>query len=223
MTYFSQVWNIFRKDLTAERHSRQILSSMLVFALLAVIIFVFSFELSANLQKEAFAGTLWVSLCFAGTLGLTRSFALEHENDALAALLLSPLDRSAIFFGKTLANWLFTLLLAVVLIPAAGFFFNLNPFRWALLGVVLLGTLGYSLCGTFLAAITSRLHNRELFLPLILFPVIIPLLLAAIRATSAVLNGGAAGELGTWLLMLSGYDMIFMAAGLLLFETVIAD
>ena len=188
-----------------------------------MIIFVFSFELSANLQKEAFAGTLWVSLCFAGTLGLTRSFALEHENDALSALLLSPLDRSAIFFGKTLANWLFTLLLALVLIPVAAFFFNLNPFRWALLGVVLLGTLGYSLCGTFLAAITSRLHNRELFLPLLLFPVIIPLLLAVIRATSAVLNGGAAGELGTWLLMLSGYDMLFIAAGLLLFETVIAD
>jgi heme exporter protein B len=223
MAYLSDVWNIFRKDLTTERHSREILSSMLVFALLAVVIFVFSFELSANLQKEAFAGTLWVSLCFAGTLGLTRSFALEHENDSLSALLLSPLDRSAIFFGKALANWFFTLVLALVLLPAAGFFFNLNPFHLALVGVILLGTLGYSLCGTFLAAITSRLHNRELFLPLLLFPVIIPLLLAAIRATSAILNGGAAGELGTWLLMLTGYDMLFMAVGLLLFETVTAD
>jgi heme exporter protein B len=175
------------------------------------------------MQKQAYAGTLWVSLCFAGTLGLTRSFSLERENQALSGLLLSPVDRSAIYFGKVLANWLFMLLLALILIPIAAFFFNLNPLHWALLGIVLLGTLGYALCGTFLAAITSRLRNRELFLPILLFPVIIPLLLAAIRATSAVLNGGVAGELGTWLLMLAGYDMLFAAIGLFLFETVISD
>jgi heme exporter protein B len=196
---------------------------MLVFSLLSVIIFIFSFELAADMQKQAYAGTLWVSLCFAGTLGLTRSFSLERENQALSGLLLSPVDRSAIYFGKVLANWLFMLLLALILIPIAAFFFNLNPLHWALLGIVLLGTLGYALCGTFLAAITSRLRNRELFLPILLFPVIIPLLLAAIRATSAVLNGGVAGELGTWLLMLAGYDMLFAAIGLFLFETVISD
>lgn len=223
MSYLATVVLIFRKDLLAERRSREVLSSMLVFALLSVIIFIFSFELSANLQKEAFAGTLWVSLCFAGTLGLTRSFSQERENQALSGLLLSPVDRSAIYFGKVLANWVFMLFLALILVPAAAFFFNLNPFHWALLGILLLGTLGYSLCGTFLAAITSRLRNRELFLPILLFPVIIPLLLAAIRATGAALNGGVVGELGTWLLMLAGYDMLFTAVGLFLFETVIAD
>ena len=223
MSYLSALIEIFRKDLAAERRSREMLSSMLVFALLSVILFVFSFELSADLQKVTFAGTLWVSLCFAGTLGLTRSFSLERENNALAALLMSPIDRSAIYFGKALANWFFMLLLAAILVPAAAFFFNLDPFHWALLGVILLGTLGYSLVGTFLAAITSRLRNRELYLPLLLFPLIIPLLLAAIRATGALLNGGAAGELGTWLLLLAGYDILFMAVGLLLFETVIAD
>lgn len=223
MNYLTAMIEIFRKDLKVERRSREMLSSMLVFALLSVILFVFSFELSAGLQKATFAGTLWISLCFAGTLGLTRSFSLERENNSLAALLLSPLDRSTIYFGKALANWVFMLVLAVILTPVAAFFFNLNPFRWVLPGVILLGTLGYSLVGTFLAAITSRLHNRELYLPLLLFPVIIPLLLAAIRATSAILNGGAAGELGTWLLMLAGYDILFLAVGLLLFETVITD
>jgi ABC-type transport system involved in cytochrome c biogenesis, permease component len=223
MNYLSVVWLIFRKDLLAERRSREIISAMLVFALLSVIIFIFSFELAADLQKQAFAGTLWVSLCFASTLGLTRSFSLERENQALSGILLSPVDRSAVYFGKVLANWAFMLLLAFILVPLAAFFFNLNPFHWILLGILLLGTLGYALCGTFLSAITSRLHNRELFLPILLFPVIIPLLLAAIRATGAVLNGGVAGELGTWLLMLSGYDMLFTAVGLILFETVIAD
>jgi len=223
MPYFSAMWSVFCKDLAAERRSREVLSSMLVFALLAVIIFVFSFEFAANLQKEAFAGTVWVSLCFAGTLGLTRSFSLERENEALSGLLLTPVDRSAIFFGKALANWLFILVMSIILVPAAGFFFGLNPFHWALLGVLLLGTLGYSLSGTFLSAITSRLHNRELYLPLLLFPILIPLLLAAIRATGAILNGGAPGELGTWLLLISGYDILFVAVGLLLFEIVVAD
>lgn len=223
MSYFLAVWEIFLKDLRSERRSREMFSSMLVFALLAVVIFIFSFELNANLQKEAFAGTLWVSLCFAGTLGLARSFGLERENNALAGLLMSPLDRSAIYFGKALANWVFMLLLSILLVPTAGFFFNLNPFHWVLLGVILLGTLGYSLCGTFLSAITARLHNRELFLPILLFPVIIPLLIAAIRATGAVLGGGVVGELGTWLLMLTGYDILFIAIGLMLFDTVISD
>ena len=223
MAYFSALTSVFLKDLAAERRSREVLSSMLVFALISVIIFVFSFELSANMQKQAFAGAVWVSLCFAGTLGLTRSFSLERENDSLSGLLMTPVDRSAIYFGKVLANWFFILVLSVFLVPVAGFFFGMNPFHWALLGVILLGTLGYSLSGTFLVAITSRLHNRELYLPLLLFPVIVPLLLAAIRATNAILNGGSAGELGTWLLLLSGYDMLFMAVGLLLFEIVIAD
>jgi heme exporter protein B len=136
---------------------------------------------------------------------------------------MSPVDRSAIYFGKMLANWVFILILTVILVPVAGFFFGINPFHWALFGIILLGTLGYSLCGTFLATITSRLHNRELYLPILLFPVIVPLLLAAIRATSVVLNGGAAGELTTWLLMLLGFDLLFMAVGLLLFETIVAD
>lgn len=223
MAYFSALISVFLKDLAAERRSREVLSSMLVFALISVIIFVFSFELSANMQKQAFAGTVWVSLCFAGTLGLTRSFSLERENDSLSGLLMAPVDCSAIYFGKMLANWFFILALSVFLVPAAGFFFGMNPFHWALFGVILLGTLGYSLSGTFLAAITSRLHNRELYLPLLLFPVIVPLLLAAIRATNAILNGGSAGELGTWLLLLSGYDMLFMAVGLLLFDIVVTD
>jgi len=223
MTYFATIMLVFRKDLLAERRSREILSSMLVFALLSVIIFIFSFELLADLQKAAFAGTLWVSLCFAGTLGLTRSFSLERENNALAGMMLSPVDRSAIYFGKVLANWVFMLVLSVILVPVEGFFFNLNPFQWATLGIILLGTLGYALCGTFLAGITGRLRNRELYLPILLFPVIIPLLLAAIRATSAALNGGVAGEIGTWLLLMSGYDILFVAVGLLLFEAVIAD
>jgi heme exporter protein B len=223
MEYLGVVWTLFRKDLRSEWRSHEMLSSMLVFALLAVILFVFSFELAADLRRQAFAGTVWISLCFAGTLGLTRSFAQEQENSVIEGLLMMPVDRSAIFFGKALSNWLWMVLLAVVLVPLAAFFMSLNPFSWLLLGVILLGTLGYALCGTFLAGITSRLRHRENFLPLLLFPVLLPLLLAAVRATGILLNGGSEAELTTWLWMLAGYDMLFAALGLFLFEQVIAD
>lgn len=223
MDYLRTVWVIFKKDLTTERHSREVISSMLLFALISIIILIFSFELAANMRQEAFAGTLWVALCFAGTLGLNRLMSLERENQSLDALLLAPVDRTALFFGKALANWIFTLLLALILIPVAGFFYTINPFKWGLIGVVLLGTLGYSLSGTLISAITSKLSNRELYLPLLLFPVVIPLLLAVIRATNVLLNGGTTAELGTWISMLGGYDLLFLAVGILLFDQVVAD
>ena len=223
MDYLHTVWVIFKKDLTTEQRSREVISSMLLFALISIIILIFSFELAANMRQEAFAGTLWVALCFAGTLGLNRLMSLERENQSLDALLLAPVDRTALFFGKALANWIFTLLLALILIPVAGFFYTINPFKWGLIGVVLLGTLGYSLSGTLISAITSKLSNRELYLQLLLFPVVITLLLAVIRATNVLLNGETTAELGTWISMLGGYDLLFLAVGILLFDQVVAD
>ena len=223
MTYLRTVFLVLKKDLIAERRSREVLSSMLLFALIAIILLIFSFELAVNIRQAAFAGTLWVALCFAGTLGLNRTMSLERENQNLDALLLAPVDRTALFFGKALANWLFTLLLTLILIPAAGFFYGINPFKWGLIAVVLLGTLGYSLSGTLISVITSKLMNRELYLPLLLFPVEIPLLLAVIRATNIVVNSGIITEAGTWILMLLGFDLLFLAMGILLFDQVAAD
>ena len=222
MIYLRAIFTIFKKDLVAERRSREVLSSMLVFALIAIIIFIFSFELAVDVHAQAFAGTLWVSLCFSGTLGLNRSFGMERENNCLDGLLLAPVDPTAIYFGKTLANWVFLLTLAVILLPIAGLFYGIDPFSWGLAGIILLGTLGYSLSGTLLAAIAVRLHNRELFLPILLFPVLIPLLLSVIRATNVILNG-AGSEVGTWVLMLAGYAVLFLAVGLMLFDEVVVE
>jgi heme exporter protein B len=223
MDYFSTVWVIFKKDLMTERRSREIVSSMLLFALIAILILIFSFELAVNIHQEAFAGTVWVAICFAGTLGLNRLMNQERENQCLDALLLAPVDRTALYLGKVLANWAFMLLLAAILIPVAGFFYSLNPFRWGLIGVVLLGTLGYSLAGTLISAIAAKLSNREMYLPVLLFPVVIPLLMAAVRATNLLLTNGAASELGTWVLMLGGFDLLILAVGILLFDQIIGD
>ncbi|MEA5077996.1 MAG: heme exporter protein CcmB [Anaerolineaceae bacterium] len=220
---FRTVWLIFKKDLVSEQRSRETLSSMLLFALITVVVLIFSFELAADVKQQAFSATLWLALCFAGTMGLTRAWAVERENQCLDALLLAPVDRTAFFLGKFLANWVFTLVVSLVLVPLAGFFYGVNPFHWQLLGVVLLGTLGYSLAGILIATLSQKLSSRELSLPILLFPVLIPLLMAAIRATQIIITGNAAAELITWVGMLAGFDVLILAVGILLFEPLVSE
>lgn len=220
---FRTIGLIFKKDLLSEQRSRETLSSMLLFALITVVVLIFSFELAADVKQQAFAATLWLALCFAGTMGLTRAWAAERENQCLDALLLAPVDRTALFLGKFLANWVFTLVVALVLVPLAGFFYGVNPFHWQLLGVVLLGTLGYSLAGILIATLSQKLSSRELYLPILLFPVLIPLLMAAIRATQIIITGSAAAELITWVGMLTGFDILILAVGILLFEPLVSE
>jgi heme exporter protein B len=223
MNYLRIIFIVVQKDLRSERRSHELISSMLVFALISTIIFIFSFELTVEARQQAFAGTLWVALCFAGTLGLNRLMQQEKENASLDALLLVPVDRTAIFFGKTLANWAIMLLLSLLLLPVAGFFYSINPFSLPLLGIIFLGTLGYSLCGTLLSAITIKLRNRELFLPVLLFPLLIPLLIAVIRATNNILGAVGGSEVFTWLWIIIAYDVLFMGAGLMLFNEIVTD
>lgn len=221
--YFRTIWLVFKKDLLSERRSREMLSSMLLFALITVVLLLFAFELAADVKQQAFSATLWLALCFAGTLGLNRSMALERENQCLDALLLAPIDRTALFLGKFLANWVFTLLAALLLTPLAGFFYGVNPFHWSMLGILLLGTLGYSLAGMLIAVISLKLSNRELYLPILLFPVLIPLLMATVRATHLIVSGGAVAERITWGWMLAGFDLLMLAMGILLFEPLVRE
>ncbi len=221
--YLRSIWLIFKKDLLYEKRSREVVSSMLLFALIAVVLLIFSFQLAADIKQKAYAATLWLALCFAGTLGLNRSLMEEFENHCLDGLLLIPIDRTALFLGKFLANWLFTLFLSGVLGLLGGFFYSVNPFHWQLLIVLLLATMGYSLTGILIAAISLKLNNRELFLPILLFPVLVPLLMAAVRATQVIISGGSMAELTTWLWMLAGYNLLILAAGILLFEPLITD
>jgi heme exporter protein B len=125
--------------------------------------------------------------------------------------------------GKFLSNWIFTLIVALVLVPLAGFFYGVNPIHWQLLWIVLLGTLGYSLAGVLIAALSQKLRNRELSLPILLFPVLIPLLMSAIRATQIVISANLAAELLTWVGMLAGFDVLMLAVGILLFEPLLND
>ena len=221
--YLGTVWQIFRKDIQVEWRGRQGVPVMLVFSLLVVFLFNFALQLSPQLQSGLASGLLWVTLAFAATLGLNRSAALEHENDALKGLMLAPVDRSAIFFGKALSNSAFTLLVAFILMPIISLFFNQNLLRPALFLVVILGTGAYTSLGTILSALSIQSRTRDVLLPVLLYPLALPILIAASEASRGILSGQSLGELQNWLYLLLGCGILFTAAGLLLFETILEE
>ncbi|MEZ0396527.1 MAG: heme exporter protein CcmB [Anaerolineales bacterium] len=211
------------KDLAAEMRSRELLSAMLVFALLVILIFNFAIELAPFLRLTVTPGVLWVTLTFAGTLGLNRSMAVEKDRGCLDGLLLAPVDRAAIFFGKMLANLVFMLLVAVILLPFYSLLYNLNLFNPGLLLVILLGSLGYVAVGTLLASMAVQARTRDMLLPILLFPVIVPVLLAAVRASGGFLQTAPFEQIRPWLNLLIGYDAIFLAVAYMLFDAIVEE
>lgn len=221
--FLNAVLAIFWKDLLAERRTREILGTMLVFALTVILVFVFAFDLSVEMRSKAAPGVIWVTLCFAGTISLNRSMSLEKDREGFDGLLLAPIDRTAIFFGKALVNWVYLLITAAIIVPVYALFNNVNLFFPGFFGVILLGTLGYILTGTLLSSLSLQLRARDMLLPVLLFPVLIPLLLSAVRASTILLQGGIKGELSTWFMLLAGYDLLFAAIGLLIFDKIIEE
>lgn len=211
------------KDLAAEWRSRELLSAMLVFALLVIFIFNFALELDAQTRTSVTAGVLWVTFTFAGTLGLNRSMAVEKDRGCLDGLLLAPVDRTAIYFGKTLANLIFMLLVAAIVLPLYSLFYNQNLLVPGLLLVVFLGSLGYVTVGTLLASMAVQARTRDVLLPVLLFPVTIPLLVAAVKASEGYLQALPAAEIAPWLNLLLVYDVVFVAAGLMVFDFVVEE
>jgi len=223
MTYLQTVWQVFRKDVQVEWRGRQGVPVMLVFALLMAFLFNFALQLSPDLQAGLAAGLLWVSLAFASTLGLNRSVSLERENQALDGLLLAPVDRSAIFFGKALSNLTFTLLVALILLPVFSLLYGQNMLQPGLLLVILLGLGAYTSLGTLLAALSIQARTRDVLLPVLLYPLALPVLIAAVEASRGVLSAQPLGELRSWIFLLLACDILFTAAGLLFFETILEE
>lgn len=221
------VWNaskaIFLKDLVAERRSRELLLTMLVFAVQVILVFIFAFDLNAGAREASIPGVLWTTVIFAGTLGLSRSMAAEREQGCLDGLMLLPGDRTAIFFGKAASNWVFVLVVCAILLPLYSFFSGTNLLRPGLAGILLLGTFGYTIVGTLLAALTVRIRSREMLLPVLMLPVLVPLVLACLRVTTLDLQGGSAAEMQTWVMLLIAYDLIAFAGGWMIFDAVIEE
>jgi len=222
-SYLRAVGAVAWKDLAAEMRSRELLSAMLVFALLVILIFNFALELNISTRREVTAGILWATFAFAGTLGLNRSMAIEKDRGCLDGLLLAPVDRSAIYFGKMLSNLAFMLLVEIIVLPVYSVLYTVNLFNGGLLGIILLGSIGYIAAGTLLATMSVQTRTRDMLLPILLFPVILPVLIAAVKASGGFLQGLGMEQIRPWINLLVGYDVILLALALMVFDYVVEE
>ena len=221
--YLRAVSAIVWKDLAAEMRSRELLGAMLVFALLVILIFNFALELDIRTRETITSGVLWVTFTFAGTLGLNRSMAIEKDRGCLDGLLLAPVDRSALYFGKALGNLVFMLIVEAIVLPVYSVLYNVNLLQPGLLLVIALGSIGYVTVGTLLASMAVQARTRDILLPILLFPVIIPVLVTAVKASNGFLQGLDMAEIWPWLNLLIGYDVIFAAVALMVFDYVVEE
>lgn len=216
---FAIIW----KDVAAEFRTREIFSAMLVFSLLVILIFNFALELDIVTRQSVTAGVLWVTFAFAGTLGLNRSMAVEKDRGCLDGLLLAPVDRAAIYFGKVISNLVFMLIVEAIVLPVYSFLYNVNLFNPGLLLVILLGSIGYITVGTLLASMAIQARTRDVLLPILLFPVAIPVLIAAVKASEGFLAGSDFSTIYASLSLLIGYDVIFTAIPYMVFDYVVEE
>lgn len=221
--FLKTVLAILWKDLVTEWRNRQIFSAMLVFALVVIFLFNFALELSRGAQAVVTSGVIWVTFAFCGTLGFNRSLSAEQDRGCLDGLLLAPVNRAAIFVGKALSNLVFMLATAVVVLPVYSVLYNTNLFVPAFLLVVLLGMLGYAALGTMLSGMSMRSRMRDLLLPVLLFPVALPLLVAVVKASSGLLDGQPLSAVRHWMDLLVVYDIIFVTVAVVVFDNVIED
>jgi heme exporter protein B len=215
------------KDLLMEFRTKQMLNSMIIFSLLVIVIFNYSFTnvLFSIEVSDIAPGILWIAFTFAGMLGLSRSFAGEKEDGCLDGLRLCPVDPTAIYMGKVTSNLVIMFMIEIIIVPLFMILFNFTDIKslTALAIVIFLGTLGFILVGTLFSALTVNMRTREILLPVILFPIIIPLIMSAVLATQKVLASGNIMDAIDEIRLLLVYDVVFFIAAQLLFEYVIED
>jgi heme exporter protein B len=209
------------KDLRLEWRSKDAINSMLFFALLVVVVFSFSFDPNAEESRQIAGGLVWVAFLFAAVVALNQTWARELRNQVLDAYRVSPAPANSLFLAKALGNFIFVCVLEALMTPLFTVFYKLRALgpAWQLFPVALLGTWALVVNGTFFAAVSLRTRSREIMLPLLLFPISIPAILAMVNATTAILTGELSARF--WIVLLATYDVVFTIACLLLFETVL--
>jgi heme exporter protein B len=224
MEFIRQMLVITGKDLRAELRTKEAINASLAFALVILLLFSFAFDPSEETTREISGGLLWIVFAFAGTLVLNRSFAREVPNDCLDGLVAAPISAAALLMGKVLANFALVIAVEMVSLPVFGIFYNVQWTRqfWALLLVLALGTWGLTVVGTIFSALTVNIRLRELMLPLLVYPVMIPALMGAMRlSTDLVAGKPLSSENDVWLRLLVAFDAVFSALSLVLVDTVL--
>jgi heme exporter protein B len=216
MTGVRQIYAIVQRDLLHELRTREHVVGMAVLALLTLVISHFAFDLSSADRAASGSGALWVAIVFAGMLGMGRAAALDRHQGAWEGLLLAPVGRGTIFLGKLASTLLFIGIVAVMTLLAFAALFSLPVLRPPVLLVVGLGTVGFSTLGTLFAVMAATTRAREVVLPVLLFPLALPVVISAVRATTLLLAERAA-EAGPWVSLLLGFDLLFLGIGYLVF------
>lgn len=221
----NSIKTIIWKDIVSEFRTKDMLFSMAAFSVVVAVLFSFSLEVTNKNAAFLVPSLFWVSTIFVGTLGLGRSFAAERENGAIIGVLLSPVDRSLLYFAKVLSNFFYVFIIQLLLLALFILLFSIKV-KGGLLDLLLafvLGGMGFSSLGTLFSTMAVNTRIREMILPVILFPLLLPVLVNAVRATSVILAGGGFSEVFPYLKILISFDIIFLAAGSLVYEHVVEE
>ena len=219
------IWTLFVKDMRLEWRQRETLAAVCVFGVLVVFLFDFAFQPGGEESLRLLPGLLWIAFAVAGILGFNRSFAAERENSCLEGLRLTPVDPGLIYLAKALSNFVFLAAAEVVIVFAVSLWYNFSFFpslKWFAC-VTFFGTLGYVAVGVTFAGVAANTRMREVMLPVLQFPVIIPIFIGAIEATSSVLKGDPPAMFLSWVKLLIGFCIIFLVLSFLLFEYVLEE
>lgn len=221
--FSGQVSALLWKDLLSELRTRELLGGMAMFGLLVLLIFNFAFDLRVENLAGVAPGVLWVTFTFAGVLGLGRSFVGERDRGALDGLLLAPLDRGAIYLAKLAGNVIFMAVVEAICLPLFIAFFNYGAITLEIIAIALLGTIGFSAVGTLFAAMAANLRARDVLLPLLVFPICVPVVIAAVISTAQSFSGAPLENRLGWLGLLAGFDLLFVLVCFVVFEFVVEE
>lgn len=222
--FFRHVWTIMAKDLRSEMRTKEALNASVAFSVVILVLFSFAFDPTSDQVKEFSGGLLWLVYTFAGALLLNRSFVRETQNDCLDGLLAAPIPVSALFLGKAMANFVLLTVIELVSLPVFGLFYNVRWIGqfWELMGILLLGTWALTMIGTFFSALTVNLRIRELMLPTLVYPLMIPALMSAMTLTTTLLAGTPLGPDNVLSLkMLVAFDIVFSTLSIMFVDTVL--
>ena len=225
VSFWVDVITIVRKDLSMELRGKEIFTTTFLFALLALVIFNFAFDMTSVKKEEVAAGVLWVTILFSGSLSMNRSLLYEKEEGCLYALMLAPVDRSGIYFAKALANFLFAMVSVALIVPIFILLYNINimeRFFWQS-AALMLGTLGFISVGTLISAMSVNLRAREMMGPLLMLPVVAPVVIAAVKASGGLIQGEPIGALRIWFSIMIAFDVIYLVISWLVFEHIIEE
>ena len=224
MNYFRTVFAILKKDILMEIRTKETINATLVFSILITIVFSFISEPGSKTEQVVAGGIFWMAVTFSGILGLNKTMMSEIQGGNFEALMLAPIDRSAVFFGKVISNFIFLTILEIILVPLFLVFYNVNLVsHWLMVVIIVLATYGYSVTGTLFSMISVRTKTREIMLPLLMLPILVPIIIAAILSTNIFLFNQEITYCYNWIKLMAVFDIIFTAVIFAIFSAVIEE